>query len=100
MRAPLKTSAITRSAQPSGTLAEPGPGVGGADPDPRLRVQRQLLADELDQRGVHLDDLLGGAGAGGGDVAGEGEGAAAQVHDVQGRPGGATRSTMWPIRRW
>ena len=56
-------------------LGEPVAGVDGPDPDPGARVQRQLPADQLDEGRVELDDLLGGAGAGGGDVAGEGEGA-------------------------
>jgi len=42
----------------------------------------------LHEGGVPLDDLLGGAGAGGGEVPGEGEGAAAEVDGVQGPAGG------------
>lgn len=42
----------------------------------------EFAADQLDEGRVALDDLLGGAGAGGGDVAGEGEGTAAEVHGL------------------
>lgn len=38
----------------------------------------------MDEGGVAFDGLLGGAGASGGDVAGEGEGAAAEVHGLHG----------------
>ena len=111
VRAPLNTSAMTRSAQPSGDLREPFAGVGGAHPDPGLRVQRQLAAHQLDERRVALDDLLGGAGPGRGHVAGEGEGAAAEVQDLhglagrgdevdrRGRAGAGTRSRGTPGRR-
>ncbi len=64
--------------------AEPFTGVGRADPDARLGVQREVVADELDERRVEFHDLLGGAGSGGGGVAGEGERAASQVQHAQG----------------
>ena len=52
-------------------LGEAFAGVEGPDPDPRPRVQRQFPAHQSDEGGVAFDDLLGGAGAGGGDVPGE-----------------------------
>lgn len=81
-------------------LAEPFAGVGRPDPDPGLGVQREVVADELYEGRVELDDLLGGAGAGRGGVPGEGERAAAQMQDVQRLERGAARSMTWPRRRW
>ena len=83
VRAPPKTSAMIRSAQPSGIFARPA---RASPPRTRIRqplVQRQLPADELDQRGVDLDDLLGGARPGRRDIAGQRQGAAAQMDDAQ-----------------
>ncbi|GAA3105581.1 hypothetical protein GCM10017687_16630 [Streptomyces echinatus] len=91
VRAPLKTSATTRSRPAVRHLGQARAGVHRAHPDPRARVQRQLAADQLDQARVPFHDLLGGAGPGRGDVPGEGERAAAEVHGVHGLAGRGRR---------
>ncbi len=49
--------------------------------------QRQVLQHHLQQTAVVLDHILAGPRPGGGHIAGQGEGPAAQVHRVQRRPG-------------
>src|SRR5690606_8810282 len=61
----------------------PGAGVRGVQGDVAVGGQRQVCGDEVQQGAVGLDHLLPGAGPGDGQVAGQGEGAAAQVHRVQ-----------------
>jgi hypothetical protein len=59
-------------------------GVSAAYPQLPAPVERELPADQLGEPGVDLDHLLPGAGTARGDVAGEGECAAAEVQGADG----------------
>jgi len=63
-------------------------GVGGADADAGFFVEREVGADEFGERGVDFDGELARAWSGVGEVAGQGEGAAAEVEGVDGVVGG------------
>ncbi len=66
-----------------GRRLQPLPGVRAVHGDAASRRQRQLLGDQFEQSVVRLHDVLAGAGAGGGEVAGQRQGAAAEVDDVE-----------------
>ena len=64
MRAPAKTSQMTTSALRGVQRGEADAGVVGADADPGAAGERQVLADEVGERLVELDDALARARAG------------------------------------
>ena len=88
-----------RTRSSAGKVASASPGV--ADDGVQLRPLRhgQLLQHEVQQFPLQLHRVLHGAGPGRLDVAGQGQGTGAKVQRRMGCPGGAARSTTWPIRR-
>ena len=74
-------------------------GIAVADAHLRAAGQRQVLAHEVDELALELDDLLPRARPGRGDVAGQGERTAAEVHGRDRLALGRTRSIAWPMRR-
>jgi len=61
--------------------------IGGLGADAGAGRQRQLLGDEREQLAVHVDDVLPGAGPGGGGVPRQGQRAGAAVQHRQRTPG-------------
>ena len=71
---------VDGSVEAGGQLREHLAGIAVADPHLRAAGERQVLAHEVDELALELDDLLAGARPGRRDVAGQRERAAAEVH--------------------
>ena len=71
---------VDDAVEPARQLRQHLAGIAVTDAQLRAAGERQVLAHEVDEIGLELDDLLARPGSRGDDVAGQGERTAAEVH--------------------
>ena len=71
---------VDGAVEPAGQLRQHIAGIAMADAKLRPAGEREVLAHEVDEVGLELDDLLPRPGSRGDDIPGQGERTAAEVH--------------------